>query len=195
MESCKAKLGLMAWLVLSSLTTANSTSFQECYATCFVICAITPGVAFSDCPLRCLQACIIPSFPIHNAAADDDFHRQQKNQFFCELGCAASSCTKFSTHQNPGISEPTEYVGGPNCYFGCINSCFESAFQCAICIGKCMISVESTPMQANHMDNRYFCKLGCSTSRCAKLLLNHPNEKQMKGCVNSCSHTCTNIMN
>ncbi|XP_022953260.1 thionin-like protein 2 [Cucurbita moschata] len=113
MESCKAKLGLMAWLVLSSLTTANSTSFQECYATCFVICAITPGVAFSDCPLRCLQACIIPSFPIHNAAADDDVHRQQKNQFFCELGCAASSCTKFSTHQNPAEKK----VGS------CVDSC------------------------------------------------------------------------
>ncbi|KGN45343.1 thionin-like protein 2 [Cucumis sativus] len=101
MENVLAKKwALMAWLLLTSLSTANSTSFQECYATCFVICAITPGVAFSDCPLRCLQACIVPSFPIDDA---DVVHRQQQqNHFFCKLGCAASSCTKFSTKQNPG---------------------------------------------------------------------------------------------
>ncbi|XP_038899383.1 thionin-like protein 2 [Benincasa hispida] len=107
------KWALIAWLLLSSLSTANSTSFQECYATCFVICAITPGVAFSDCPLRCLQACIIPSFPIDN----NDVHRQEQNQFFCKLGCAVSSCTKFSTKQNPAEKE----VG--NCVDSCSQTC------------------------------------------------------------------------
>ncbi|XP_022146010.1 thionin-like protein 2 [Momordica charantia] len=123
MENRRGKWGLstvMVWLVVVSsvMTTAESTSFQECYATCFVICAITPGASFSECPLKCLQACIIPSFPIDDAAATATAaDRRTHNHFFCKLGCAATLCTNFTTNHNPAEKK----VG--RCVDSCSRTC------------------------------------------------------------------------
>lgn len=93
------KWGLMGWLLLSSLSMANS-NFLDCYHSCFVMCVITPGVSFLDCPSRCLHSCMSPS------TKNAKFHHQHQhqNQLFCNLGCATSSCTNFSTKDNPGLS-------------------------------------------------------------------------------------------
>ncbi|CAK9310457.1 unnamed protein product [Citrullus colocynthis] len=88
---------------------ANS-NFLDCYHSCFVMCAITPGVSFLDCPSRCLHSCMSPS------TKNAKFHHQHQNQFFCNLGCATSSCTNFSTKDNPAEKE----VGS------CVDSCTQT---------------------------------------------------------------------
>ncbi|CAK9310458.1 unnamed protein product [Citrullus colocynthis] len=105
---------IMGLLVLSWVSMANSESIQDCYSTCFVVCAVTPGISFSDCPSRCLHSCITPS---NSSMGNTDVHSQQKNHFYCELGCATSWCTKYSTKENPAAKE----VG--SCVDSCSHTC------------------------------------------------------------------------
>ncbi|EOY26260.1 PREDICTED: thionin-like protein 2 [Theobroma cacao] len=76
------------------------------------------------------------------------------------------------------------------CYCGCFVSCVitpgNNAFSCAInCLQECIFR--------NYLveDTQYFCKLGCSTSKCTSLSSKeNPAEANVGSCVDSCSDTC-----
>ncbi|CAK9310461.1 unnamed protein product [Citrullus colocynthis] len=88
--------------------------------------------------------------------------------------------------------------GGGSCYLSCIlNDCQKGVFQCAVCIGKCAINLESYSMKDRQMDNRDFCKIGCSTSVCSKFAISdnqYSDEREVKACLNSCNQRCTDNM-
>ncbi|KAK2651371.1 hypothetical protein Ddye_011227 [Dipteronia dyeriana] len=79
------------------------------------------------------------------------------------------------------------------CYPKCIIPCVlikHSAIECAqICKDKC----KSEPSFMDlYKDTHYFCNVGCVTSMCTNLSTEEdPAEEKLKGCVNSCSETCT----
>ncbi|KAL0562060.1 hypothetical protein IC582_002510 [Cucumis melo] len=90
--------------------------------------------------------------------------------------------------------------GSSGCYISCLlNDCRKGVFQCAVCLGKCaVVGAESSySSRSNRMDNHDFCKIGCTTSLCTKFALpnnQHSDEKEVKGCVSSCSQRCTDSM-
>uniref|UniRef100_A0A2P2LKX6 Uncharacterized protein MANES_04G122400 n=1 Tax=Rhizophora mucronata TaxID=61149 RepID=A0A2P2LKX6_RHIMU len=100
---------LMVVCVLLVLLSGNSiaTTFQQCYAGCFVLCAITPGSSTSTCAFKCLKDCIFPSTPVETN------NREETQQQFCKLGCAFSTCANISSKYNPGGEKVAS----------CVNSC------------------------------------------------------------------------
>ncbi|XP_031376357.1 thionin-like protein 2 [Punica granatum] len=87
----------------------------------------------------------------------------------------------------------------PSCYKSCFVLCVikpgETAFKCAFqCLKDCLVhSASPSPASALSVDTDYFCKLGCSTSLCTNLSTKtNPGEKEVGGCVESCSGMCSN---
>ncbi|KAL8139232.1 hypothetical protein V2J09_005253 [Rumex salicifolius] len=94
-------MALSIVVATATYETRNSVSFQECYAGCFIVCAIQPSRTLSSCGFECLMDCIIPQNHV-----DDPFH-------FCGVGCASVRCTNISTLNNPRAKEVA----------GCVGSC------------------------------------------------------------------------
>lgn len=72
-------------------------------------------------------------------------------------------------------------VGSGSCYISCtINDCRNGFLPCALCLGKCVIvgAESSYSLSGNRMDNRDFCKIGCTISLCTKFsIMKDPGKK------------------
>ncbi|KAI3437255.1 uncharacterized protein J3R85_005708 [Psidium guajava] len=98
----KVKSAAVVCLVLGLFLGLSRASFEDCYMSCFILCAITPGNSLFSCSVKCLQDCIVPP---------SDSPRD--TQYFCKLGCASSLCTNLSSKDNPGEKRVA----------GCVDSC------------------------------------------------------------------------
>ncbi|KAK2651376.1 hypothetical protein Ddye_011232 [Dipteronia dyeriana] len=175
------RLKMAKWLLVG-----QSASLATCYALCFVPCVIAEGSA-AKCALICVRKCLVKPSSI-------DLQKDTHHSYFCKVGCATSLCTNLSTKEDPGLLAGQSASFKINlCYPKCIIPCVlikHSAIECAqICKDKC----KSEPSFMDlYKDTHYFCNVGCVTSMCTNLSTEEdPAEENLKGCVNSCSETCT----
>ncbi|KAG6575557.1 Thionin-like protein 2, partial [Cucurbita argyrosperma subsp. sororia] len=92
--------------------------------------------------------------------------------------------------QHLGMPELSRNPSNGYCYALCGLACLSGPIECALCIGSCMISAQDSPMDINHLNNAYFCKLGCATSRCTRLLSNARTGITLGTCGATCLAKC-----
>ncbi|KAG6575552.1 Thionin-like protein 2, partial [Cucurbita argyrosperma subsp. sororia] len=159
---------------------SRNPSNGYCYALCGLACLSGP----IECAL-CIGSCMI-------SAQDSPMDiNHLNNAYFCKLGCATSRCTRLLSNARTGRSTASFRKCYAKCFIACAITPGITLGTCgATCLAKCLF-IASAPMDFNHMDTHYFCKLGCATSMCTKFSTkNDPSEKKVERCVDSCAGTC-----